>query len=386
MSAPSAGASRSAHSARAALGLVACLLLFSRCGGGDPAVGVLVSQSGPRAEEQRLALAAILQAWEEWPAESRPRLLLADDQGTRLGAVAAFDNLVEQGATAVIGPLSADAALAAAASARLRAVPLLAPSASGEEITRQNPYALRICAGDDDVARELAAFARYRLQIARVALVVDLADRHALGLADAFAREFHMRRGRVLDQISIHGCDEQAVSALERAAALDVEAVLIAAGHAPLMTMLAGCPASRLSDRVLLGDACWKGPGLDELLAERRPEGAWIAGHFHPDERELPSETGAQVGRFVDAFVARQGQPPDELAALAYDAARAMLAVYDRDADSQELCRRLRELQYVVGVTGTIHMESGGRPRSKTLVIEQLHDPRRSGFEERVGD
>ena len=359
------------------LGLVAC-------GGKPPAVGVLLPQSGPHAEAGRRALAAVLQAWDERPVAEQPRLLVADDGGSALTTTAAFDDLVDQGATVILGPLDTECALAASAAARLRRVPFLTPSATGEEVTRDNPYALRSCVGDDELARELAVHARYTLRLERVGVVVDLTDRHALGLAEAFEREFSQRRGRIVGELPFHP-DEPTGKVLATAAGWDADGLLLAASHGPVMDLLQTARPRDLADLVLLGDSRWNGPGLREQLAGR-VAGAWVAGHFDPGEAQDEGPRAEAVADFLEAYRRREDAPPDDVAALTYDAARAVLQVFDGRRDGPELARALRELQYVVGVTGTLHMEGGGRPDGKTLVLRQLHDPSRPTFFERVGD
>lgn len=377
------------------------VVLATACGGPEPAIGVLLPRTGPMAELGAQAEAGLRIAIEELPPDRRPKLIFGDDGGASVATTAAYDALVDQGATVVIGPLDTDCALAASAVSRRRRVPFLSPSASGDEVTRNNGYAFRFCAGDAEMARELAVHARYALRLSRVAVIVDLADRHALGFAEAFSREFHVRRGRVMGELTFHSGDPDESTLLDRAAEWNVQGALVMASHDDVLIMVEGASSPAASQLVLLGTADWEGTGLEAGLAGR-PGGAWRISHYHPDEALAGTATGTATGiapgiapdsdeasaaaGFLVAYEKRRGERPSGIAALTYDATRAVLSVFDPEADGSEMAERLRDIQYFVGLTGTVHMDAGGRPRGKTFVLEQLRDSDRFAFFQRLGD
>jgi branched-chain amino acid transport system substrate-binding protein len=331
------------------------------------------------------ARAGLMAALEELPPGERPRLVFEDDGGAAVATTAAYDSLVDQGATVVIGPLDTDCALAASVVSRRRRVPFLSPSASGDEVTRNNAYALRFCAGDAEMASELAVHARYALRLSRLAVIVDLSDRHALGFAESFSREFSVRRGRVVGELTFHPGDLDQATLLDRAAQWDVEGVLIMASHDDVLTMLEGARTPAADHLVLLGATDWEGPDLEAALVARAG-GAWRVSHYHPDEALGAGDGAAALADFVAEYEKLHGEPPSDIAALTYDAARAVLSVFDPGLDGSEMAEQLRGIQYFVGITGTVHMDAGGRPRGKTFVLEQLRDPDRSAFFQRLGD
>ena len=360
-------------------------LLCGACGGPEPAIGVLLPSTGPMAGLGAQALAGLMLAVDELPEGSQPKLIFADDGGTPAMTTAAYDSLVDQGASVVIGPLNTDCALAASVVSRRRRVPFLSPSATGDEVTRNNGYALRFCSGDADMARALAVHARYSERLSRVAVIVDLSNRHSLDFADAFSREFHVRRGRVMGEITFHPGDPDLGTLLDRASEQDVQGVLIMASHDDVLRMVEGDHSPEAAQLVLLGAAEWEGPALEAALADH-PGGAWRVSHFHPDEARAETDGAAVVAAFVAAYEEECGKPPSDIAALTYDATRAVLSVFDPSADGSEMAERLRRIQYFVGVTGTVHMDAGGRPRGKSFVLEQSRESIGSAFFQRLGD
>lgn len=86
--------------------------------------------------------------------------------------------------------------------------------------------------------------------------------------------------------------------------------------------------------------------------------GGAAEGVRYPDPRG-PSD---RAGDFARRFAARWGEPPDYLAAHAYDAAELLIAAIDRAGSGREAIRdALRQLSPWNGVSGTIRWDKLGR-------------------------
>jgi branched-chain amino acid transport system substrate-binding protein len=356
----------------------ACLVGLLGCGRMESSVGILLPVSGRYASQGEAARRGVMLAWEQLPPEQRPPLVFADGESQGIATGTAFGVLADQGATVVLGPLDGNCARAASVVARIRRVPCLSPSATLEEVTRENSYALCFCVGDRDLARRLSSLARHELRLSTMALVVDLTSRQALNLAELFGREFHIGLGRVVGEVTYYHGDDGLGGALDRVAEMGVDGVLLAGHHDDVLAMLEGATNPRVKDLVLLGPPSWEGVALEAAL-DRRGIEAWRAGHFHADEQ------GPEAVAFVEAFLEAYGEPPSGVAALAYDAAQAVFAAFDPDLDGSAMRDRLLEIQYFVGATGIVHMDSGGRPRSKSLVLEPLGASRLAAPVQRLG-
>ncbi|GJM20834.1 MAG: amino acid ABC transporter substrate-binding protein [Planctomycetota bacterium] len=353
------------------------LLAVAACARPEPALGLLVSTSGTLADMGAEVLHGWQLALEDVPAAKRPHSFQIDAGSSAVSAVRAYHELVDQGATLVLGPLTTDQAVAVAEAARERRVPFVTPTATGDEVTRDNRWAFRTCAADRDVAKALALFARFELQLARLVVVVDLSSRWSVGLGQAFADAFRQRNGRVVETVAFAPTLGGQSTLLEDLAQVDAEGVLLAVRHDALMPALRGASEATLAKFVLLGVDGWQGPGLAEELAGRA-RGAYVARHFSTQE------PGAAdfIAKHREAFDELPGDP----AALTYDAARMLLGLWSPEANPDALRRALLEQHHVPGVTGTVRMASDGSPNAKSIVLEQLHDPARSRFLRRLAD
>ena len=352
----------------AAAGALASLSIGCSRQPAEGTVGVLVPLSGALKPWGREMSDGIRLAWDQGPSPERPKLLHNDSPGDPREATVAFEELLDQDARMVIGPLTTDEVMAAGLVARRRKTPLVAPAATGMGILGAEPsFTVRLCYGDDEAAAALASFAETELHLQRMALVVDLGSSYALGLADAFACAFQERRGRIVDSVYYRADDPDRLQALDAVAAMDVQGALLA-GYAPdLVPMVKAARSPHLASLVFLGGDGWADPELQRALAGR-VAGAYHTRHFNP------SAGTPEVRAFLEAWSLHHPEPPGDFAALGFDAARVVLSVFDGSLDGTAQQRRLAGLTDFPGVTGIISLDQRGAAIRMPIVIESFHE------------
>jgi branched-chain amino acid transport system substrate-binding protein len=344
------------------------LLLLAACG--RPAsghVGLLLPLSGPLAERGHEMRVAVDLALAELPEDRRPQVLQADSQGSARHTTMAYGDLVDEGATVVLGPLTTDEVEAAALVARALRVPCVAPAATGAHPEQADDWTLRLCYSDDDAARALAGWARMTLHLERLVSVIDLRSAYSLGLARAFSREFSRLNGRIVGEVTYHGGDSEAAGVLDAVAALPAEGALLAGYLPDIRRMLDGASDPRLAELVLLGGDGWGGAGLSQAFAGR-VRGAYHTRHYDPGRAD------PLVTDFETRWRAATGEAPSDAAALTFDAARAVLSVFDAHASGPALRDRLFALPSRDGVTGPLDIDARGVPVRRPIYLEQVHE------------
>ncbi|MFT7464130.1 MAG: branched-chain amino acid transport system substrate-binding protein [Pseudohongiellaceae bacterium] len=372
--------------------LLGCLCMvgaFGSCDSQPHRVGVLLPQTGRFSPWGTEALQGLTMALDEANASRQPHdqieLVVADNMSIDSGTTAGFQRLVERGATVVIGPLTTDLAMVAAGSAASHEVPMVSPSATGEEFTRGNLYAFRYCFTDPEVARALAYFARHDLGLSRLAVAVDLGSRYSLGLGREFSRAFVTRHGRIVDEVAYYDDPKDLAQVLDRVAELDVEGVLLAGYHDSVVAMIEGATDARVKKLVLLGSDGWEGPRIAAVVPGKVAQ-AYYTSHFSPGERQVPSERQTLVDGFVSHYQSEHEGPwPTDFVALGYDVGRAVFSIFDEGLDGNEMRLRFRNLRRE-GVTGSVQLNSQGDPVNKSIVFEELHTPGGPHFWSRSGN
>jgi len=341
-------------------------------------VGLVVPLSGPLApwgHEMRIAVELAL---EDCPPERRPIVLQVDNGGSARRTSSAVAQLAEQGATALLGPLTTDNARAAGLTAQSLRLPAVVPAATGVQ-PGDGGFLFRTCASEVELATALARHAHAVLGLRRVAVAIDLSEGYSHGLAEAFTQEFRRLHGRIAGEVHFHGGAADVQDVLDRVAALEVQGALVAAYGPDLVTMLDGARDPRLADLVLLGGDAWAVEGLSGAVAGR-VAGAYHARHFDPQDQD------EAVVSFVRRWRERTGQLPGDVAALTYDAARLLFEVHDARAPGPMLREALLDRREVAGITGRISFDRSGAATRRTRLLVQVHDPGAAAVVARFGD
>jgi ABC-type branched-subunit amino acid transport system substrate-binding protein len=307
-------------------------------------IGAILSLSGRAREVGDLALRGLMLAADlppsGPPAAGAPQLIFRDDGGDPERAVQAVDELVSvHRAVAIIGPIDARAAAAAATRAAELGVPLiaLAPIA---QLTDAGPMVFRLFPAPQDEAHKLVAYARGQ-GMTRFAVLYPKGP-YGSTMRETFEREVALQKGQVVAVQSYEPQTTDFRQPIEALRQVDFEALFIpdaslqialiapALAVAGLWGALPGVTAPKTGRTVTL---LMPGVAFNHQLiknAGRYLQGAVFSVAFDPT-----TATGA--GRvFADQFFQRFGLMPDAFAAVAHDAYRLVRAVVAAGATTRK--------------------------------------------------
>ncbi|HWZ60265.1 MAG TPA: ABC transporter substrate-binding protein [Gemmatimonadaceae bacterium] len=247
--------------------------------------------------------------------------------------------------------------------------PVLAitPTATNPQVTRVTRWVFRVCPTDNDAARALARFAVDSMGAGTHRLaVVYRNDLFGRGFQHAFADEMG-RLGRASSVIErdpyLSGLTEYDAYAA-RIVARKVDVLVVAGSAADAADIVRAIRRARGQVRVLGSDDV--GALSQDSAAAREFRGLRYTSFFNP----------SNGSEFVEAYRRTFGVPPDQRAALAYDAATLLgLAEFAVGPDR----RRIRDwvaavgrtAPSVAGVTGQIRFSdsTGGDPVDKPITV-----------------
>ena len=383
---------RAALASLCVLSLLACV---AACGGarrGDvvvkPAdeklrIGAFMSLTGDTAQYGISALNGMRMAVEEANAAGgvsghRVELIAQDTLSDTAETERVVRRLSEElKVHALIGEIVSSRSLAAARVAQGERVPMLTPSATSTEVTKQGDYIFRSCYTDPFQGAALAQFAAQKLNASRAALLVDGGQRYSIELARVIREEFARQGGEIV------------VEQTYREGAGDFSAQLLEIGEArpdvifiPGYYLEAGLLARQAKDlglaAPLVGGDGWDSPRLYEIGGQAL-DGNFYSSHFSAEDPD------PQVQRFVSDYRRLFNSSPDSFAATAYDAARIIIAAASRAAslDRAALRDSLAETRDFPGVTGTVTFNAE-RNAVKSIVIVRIQDFGKQSVETRI--
>ncbi len=374
------------------------MALSSQAGPQRLVIGALLPLSGPNRSVGNRALAGMLVAQRSFHQAGDPAvtLLIEDSHGD---PEAAYERLVNDGATAVVGPLRTDTARAIAPMVESHGVPTLALAADriGERTVaddeERNGRAPMFRNFVDSVAeaRAAAKIAHQRLGDQRAAIVhPDMGYGRVLALA--FRDEFEARGGEVVIEVEYDRSSSDYESVAREVASARPEAVFIPDSGSKVAELSAffaqeqmwGSPAYETppDDGRLyvhyLGTSLWQAPIIAEQ-ASSYLKGAIVPAWF---SREFRDRETTQLARSFEAIYESE---VDHFVAFAYDSVQRLRSfMLDRGLNTSEaIVEALYREEWANGATGRFAFDEFGEPR-RELRFLSVGDRSWEVFEETV--
>jgi branched-chain amino acid transport system substrate-binding protein len=272
------------------------------------------------------------------------QFLVKDDGGTVQGAQAAAQQVLDDGAEIVLGPLFAHSVAPAGQLARGRGVPVIAFSTDAN-VAARGVYLLSFLP-ESDVDRIVSyAVAEGRRSFA--ALVPDNA--YGSVVQAAFQQTVARRGARVIAIERYPQDPQQMQEAIRRIAqaATQADAIFIPDGS-DSVAVVQGLTAAGVSARRVqpLGTGLWDDP---QIFSNSALQGAWFA---------APETTGYR--NFVGRYRSRFGRDPVRTATLAYDAVSLVAALVKTQGPQRFSDQVLTNTSGFSGIDGIFRFRSDG--------------------------
>jgi branched-chain amino acid transport system substrate-binding protein len=273
-----------------------------------------------------------------------------DDASTPAAATAAFTQLIDNGAVALLGPTLSGAALEADQVAQARGVPVLAVSNTGDGVLDIGDFIFRDSLSERVVQPATVQVSHRRLRYRRAAIVWATPDAYSRSAHDVFAQTLRDTRGvRLVADVSFASDSRNGYrAALRRVARQRPDALFVAALAPDVVKVMKAARRMPPLKRVpFIGGNSFNTPGLIQdagAAAEGAISGsAWIATQDTPGNRA-----------FVAAYRARFGSAPDQFAAQSYTGVKLLaLALANAGTTDRTAVRdalgALRDVDTVLG-------------------------------------
>jgi branched-chain amino acid transport system substrate-binding protein len=242
----------------------------------------------------------------------------------------------------------------------------ISPTSTNPQVTinedgSNKEFIFRACFLDPFQGEVNASFAINDLGAESAAVLYDVGNDYVKGLAEYYKASFEEMGGEVPVFEAYTKEDTDFSALLTKVADADVD-VLFLPDYYNKVSVIAKQANEKGIEAIKQGADGWDSPLLDTEAVE----GGYFSNHYSPaDPRPI-------VQSFVENYEAEFGQPPDALAALAYDAARILLqAISEAGADDPAVVKDvLMDIEYE-GVAGSIVYNDVGDPQ-KTAAINQV--------------
>lgn len=295
--------------------------------------------------------------------------LVTEDNQSKAGETSTIVRkfVTEDKVVAIIGDLTSSATLEGGPIAQAAKIPMVTPLATNPRVTEIGDYIFRVCFIDEFQGRIMARFALENLKLKTAAILTDIKQDYSVGLSGFFKETFVSGTGTVVREQSYSSGDTDFRAQLTSIKAARPEVVFVP-GYYPEVGIILK-QARQLGITVpLIGCEAWDSPVLLQV-AGKAADGCFFSNQFSADD---PSQVVQDFGK---VYQEKFGRPPDNFAALGYDAARVVLEAIKRAGSTNSTAIRdaVGQTKDFPGVSGEITIDAK-RNASKPVVIMAIKD------------
>ncbi len=295
-------------------------------------------------------------------------LVALDNKSEPSESASAAQKLVDEGVIALIAPTTSSNALAMVPITNAAGIPSVSSTATNPKVTVDEktgeviPYSFRACFIDPYQGRVMASFVADKLQLKRVAILIDNSSDYAKGLSRFFEEAFTARGGEIVATEAYLQKDTDFNAILAKIKTQNPEFIYVPGYYQEIGLILKQARTQGITVPFGGGDG-WDSPVLAEIAGFEALEGTYYS-NLYAVEEDNPA-----VLEFIKAYQAMHNETPGMHAAMTYDTMKLIAqAITDAGSEDPEAIRNALE-----NLT-TFHGMSGD------MSFTETHDAKRAAF------
>jgi branched-chain amino acid transport system substrate-binding protein len=274
--------------------------------------------------------------------------------------------LIEQDkVVAVLGEVASSRSIAAAPACQRAKIPLLSPASTNPKVTKLGNYIFRSCFVDDFQGVAIAKFTANDLHLKKAAILTDTKNDYSTGLRHVLETEFPKLGGEIVASETYQAGDTNFKTQLTNIKAANPDIVFLPGYYTEVALIVNQARELGLTCPFIGGD------GWDSDITLKQGgaamNGCYFTNHY------FSGDTDPKVVEFVKKYKTRyNGEEPDAMAVLGYDAADILFAAIAKanTTDEPALRNAIAETKDFPGVTGEITIGKDRNAIKPAVVLE----------------
>ncbi|MEG0771825.1 ABC transporter substrate-binding protein [Clostridium sp.] len=337
-------------------------------------IGVFEPLTGANAGGGALELEGIKLANKLYPKVlgKKVELVVVDNKSDKVEAANAAAKLVDkEKVTAIVGSWGSSLSMAAGDIVKKAQIPTVGTSCTNPLVTQGNEYYFRVCFIDPYQGTVMANYAYTKLNAKKVAIVQEVGNDYAIGLAKYFTDSF---RGLTKDDKSIievanyNTGDQDFTAQLTNIKAKNPDVIFAPGNFTESALVIKQARQLGITCPIIGGDT-WETPQFIEIGA-KAVEGA-VFSTFFATEKPITKESE----KFLAEYKKEYNKEPAAVTALGYDAYLILIKALEANGntDSVKLRDTLANLKDFQGAAGVVNFDEN-RNAIKNAVIKEVKD------------
>jgi branched-chain amino acid transport system substrate-binding protein len=296
----------------------------------------------------------------------RVKVLYEDDKSSAQEASNMVRELVDRdGVVAILGEVASSRSMAGGLIANTKHVPMVTPSSTANEVTKDRAYVFRPCFTNTQQGDAAARFALENMKKKSAAVLYVAQDNYSTGLAQAFRDSFTRGGGTIAIEKGYQKGETNFTTYLSEVKGASPDVVFAPVYYADMVQIARQAKPVGLPGAAFLGGDAWDSTDLLEG-AGAELEGAHFVNHYAPDVPTPSSQA------FLAAFRAKYSHDPGSLTAQGYDAARLLFDAMGRatSVTPDAIRDALGATRGFTGATGTMTIDASHNAIKPAVVVE----------------
>jgi branched-chain amino acid transport system substrate-binding protein len=297
------------------------------------------------------------------------KVIFEDDKSTALEANNKVLQLIDRDkVVAILGEVASSRSTAGGIVANKKKIPMITPSSTNPEVTKDRPYVFRVCFTDDVQGKMGAEFIVNTMGKKKVGLLYASDDLYSSGLAKEFKDEAKRLGADIVLEKSFLKSETNFTTYITELKAANPDLIYAPIYYTKMVPIARQAKAAGVKGEMFVGGDGWDAEDLLKDAGEEM-EGAYFTNHYAPD---VPWEKSKV---FVVKYKERFKRDPSSLAAQGYDSAKVLADAIGRaKGDTPDDIRQaIQETKDFQGATGTITIDAN-RNADKPLVIVKIKE------------
>ena len=338
----------------AATGMLLCMSIAAQAA--EPIkIGVYLPLTGQNAFGGQLELEGVQLAHKEMSQVlGRPvELVIVDNKSDKVEAANAVTRLTAKDkVTGIIGTYGSSLAMSGGEVAEKAKTPVIATSATNPLVTKDKKYYFRACFIDPYQGAGAATYVMQNMGFKRAAVLKDVANDYAVGLANFFASSFKKQGGEIVVNLNYNSGDQDFTPQLTQIISQKPDVLFIPAYFAEGAIIMKQARELGATFRIIGGDAM-DNPETVKI------GGQAVEGFLHttfPYDMSMPNMNPA-AKKFTENWkVAFPGKDPNVNAALGYTSYMMFMEAIKKanSTDREAVTKALAALKDFPAVTGML--------------------------------
>jgi branched-chain amino acid transport system substrate-binding protein len=357
--------------------VIVASMILAACGqkGGDIKIAILAPMTGQVSTFGASTSNGAQLAIEEWNAKGGVNgqklvAVVADSQCSADQAPNAANKVIDQdGVKFIVGEVCSSASIPISQIANEKKVLQISPTSTNSKVTVNEdgsvkPYTFRACFIDPFQGTVGAKFALDNLKAKTAFIMLDQGNDYVRGLAEAFEAAFTAGGGTVVGKETYTKDDTDFAAILAKVSEAKPDMIYLPDYYNIVNLVTAQAKEKGITAPFLGGDG-WDSADLDKVAAE----GGYFTNHYSDqDTRQIVQDWIKNYGAKYN------GEIPDALATLAYDATNILIASIEK-AKSDDPTKVKDAMAGITwdGVSGKVTFDANHNP-IKAAVILQVKD------------